>query len=164
MGLSPLPNSTKGSKSFNKYEYWIDSEKYYLFVDDKNHPVWLGKVYTWHSSYHLWHFEYSKFVPGPPLVSQFAAPRGLHCDARIENEKSLLGAYTDLRANEKGSGVPFVLFDIESTPRKEIAPNVFMPYVNLGHPDTPVRNETAALELWLSLRLMDLELTQRWTI
>ena len=150
MGLSPLPNSTKGSKSFNKYEYWIDSEKYNLFVDDRDHPLWLGKVYTWHPSYHLWHFEYSKFVPGPPLVSQFAAPRGLHCDARIENEKSLLGAYTDLRANEKGSGVPFVLFDIESTPRKEIAPNVFMPYVNLGHPDTPVRNETAALELWLS--------------
>ena len=153
IGLSPLPNSTKGGKIFNKYEYWINSEKYHLFVDDKNHPVWLGKVYTWHSLYHLWHFEYTKFVPGPPSILQFAAPPGLHCSTGMQNQKKLFGASTQLQGDQNGSPVPFMLSDVETTPRKQIAPNVFMPYVNLGHPDTPVRNETAALELWLSRKV-----------
>ena len=45
------PSNSKGSKSFNKYEYWIDSEKYNLFVDDRDHPLWRKSLYL-APSYH----------------------------------------------------------------------------------------------------------------
>lgn len=165
-GKSTLPKQKIGDKKqYDKYFYWDNYEKFTLYLDEKNqYPVWYGKVFTTHPGYHLWHFEYSNYISGPPPKSIFNAPKHLKCSHPSSDSKKNI----DSRHNMKNrlydgyiNNNKYYLQNIFSTTSftqsknpshhtKEIAPNVFMPYINLGHPDTPIRNETAALELWLS--------------
>eukprot|EP00943_MAST-04B_sp_MAST-4B-sp1_P006498 g6498.t1 len=174
-GKSALPK--RGSrKQYNKYFYWDNYEKYTLYLDEKNqYPVWYGKVFTTHPGYHLWHFEYSKYISGAPPESVFGAPKDLKCshpsssssdsiDADMKNslhfisgnnwylQKTMMhNSKIQQHMVDKNTAISFSTSPVQMPPHtKEIAPNVFMPYINLGHPDTPLRNETAALELWLS--------------
>ena len=94
-----MPKQKIGDKKqYDKYFYWNNYEKFTLYLDEKNqYPVWYGKVFTTHPGYHLWHFEYSNYISGPPPESIFNAPKHLKCSHPSSNSKKNIDSHHNMK-------------------------------------------------------------------